>query len=109
MEIYTDVFCNGKSRMKTTTTVNHFILPRNRIDECKSASLAVVIHRRVLDDYLFHEHEMEMIPSDPDNWRVFLDLDMCKAFNLKELDDGAREWLHNKGIDTVEPIDLYIY
>ena len=52
---------------------------------------------------------MEMIPSDPDNWRVFLDLDMCKAFNLKELDDGAREWLHNNGIDSVEPIDLYIY
>ena len=33
----------------------------------------------------------------------------CKAFNLKELDDGAREWLHNNGIDSVEPIDLYIY
>ena len=109
MEIYTDAVCNGKSRMKTTTTVNYFILPRNRIDECKSASLAVVIHRRVLDDYLYHILEMEMIPSDPDHWRTFLNPEKCKAFNLKELDSNAREWLHNNGIDSVEPIDLYIY
>ena len=109
MKTSTKVISDGKSRIKAIGTVNYFILPKDRIDECKSVSLAVVIHRRVLDDYLFHEHEMEMIPSDPDNWRVFLDLDMCKAFNLKELDSNAREWLHNNGIDSVEPIDLFVY
>ena len=109
MEIYTDAVCDGKHHIKTTGTVNYFILPRNKIDECKQASLAVVMYRRVLNDYLYHEHEMEMIPSDPDHWRVFLNPEKCKAFNLKELDDGAREWLHNNGIDSVEPIDLFVY
>lgn len=107
--ISTVVICNGKSRIKAIDTVNSFILRKDRIDECKPASLAVVMHRRVLNDYLFHEHEMEMIPSDPDNWRVFLDPEKCKAFNLKEFDSSAVEWLRNNGVVSVEPIDLFIY
>ena len=109
MKTSTKVTCDGKSRIKAITTVNSLIVRKDRIDECKSVSLAVVIHRRVLNDYLYHILEMEMIPSDPDHWRTFLNPEKCKAFNLKELDDGAREWLHNNGIDSVEPIDLYIY
>lgn len=109
MKTSTKVISDGKSRIKAIGTVNYFILPKDRIDECKSVSLAVVIHRRVLNDYLYHILEMEMIPSDPDHWQTFLNPEKCKAFNLKELDSNAREWLHNNGVDSVEPIDLYIY
>ena len=55
------------------------------------------------------EYEMDMIPSDPDHWRVFLDPEKCTAFNLKELDSNAREWLHNHNVASGEPVDLYIY